>query len=224
MTRINKPPAPDSDTTRIDHALGDTPVVLSKSLHTGMSTATECLVDLAKALRGNDAISLSSARSLMRTALMGAGRSAFVLLPDSHDTRVEHAGVVVRQEWNSLERATDALSKFTQLRGLVPPEEFRDEMRRKSVNLPARGNQGEERTIRRMCEVVAERMAAGGYSDDEVPSEVLTEGLVWIWHSASGSAHAFGWPRLAGGDFVSDLGMVVPIAHFALNEAIKRWL
>ena len=111
MERINCPPTAGSDVARLDSEVGDNPVSVSKSVHTGLSTATDCLVDIASILRRSDSkLTSSSVRSLMRTALLGSSRAAFVLVPDQHENRVAAAEVVVRQEWFSLERAFDALS------------------------------------------------------------------------------------------------------------------
>lgn len=222
MERVSRPPAAGSDVARLDSEVGDTPVTVSKSVHAGLSTATDCLVDIASILRRPDSIlTLSSVRSLMRTALLGASRAAFVLVPEQHEDRVAAAEVVVRQEWFSLERAFDALSPFEHLPGLVPPVGFRNEMHDLAKNLPPGRRQGEERTIREMSEVVARKLS--GKEIENEPPSLITEALVWIWHSGSGAAHAYGWPRLAGGDFVSDFGMVVPVAHIALDSAVRRW-
>ncbi|WP_020170831.1 hypothetical protein [Gordonia polyisoprenivorans] len=217
QVQIDRPPASASDVARLDEDLGDIPVKPSQSIHRGLSTAKDCLVDLSRVLGSNSSMSLSSARALMRTALMGASRAAFVLVPDDHGERRANAATVVRQEWFSLQRAMEALHPFEELKGLVPPEDFRADMKAKSENLSRGPRMGEEKTIREMSEVAAKRL--GGQDS----SSVLTESLVWIWHSASGAAHAYGWPTMAGGDFIADFGMVVPVVHLAVDTAVKRW-
>lgn len=81
-----------------------------------------------------------------------------------------------------------------------------------------------------MACVIGEQLAAGGGADSasRASPEVLAEHITWIWHAYSGAAHGFGWPRLLpgtdsmAGNFVADLGLVVPVAHLAFDVTIRR--
>ncbi len=217
---ISRPPEMGSVVAALDELIVDAPVSVSQSLHTGLITAKDCLMQIATLVR-NEYYMLAALQSLTRTALMGAARAAFVLAPDEPAERERAARIVVQQEAQSLMRALNAVADLEHLPGIIPPEEFRTDMKRRAAALEKMGRHGEGNTMSEMSQTLATSLSAHGYQDSS--PEVLAEAVTWIWHSSSGTAHAYGWPRLAGGEFVADFGVVVAVANLAFDAAAGKW-
>ncbi len=72
-----------------------------------------------------------------------------------------------------------------------------------------------------------EQLATSGFDDSAAP-DVLAEHIMWVWHAYSGAAHGYAWPWLLpgtaslAGDFIADLGLVVPVTHLAFDVAQRR--
>ncbi|OZE77368.1 hypothetical protein CH305_19385 [Rhodococcus sp. 15-649-2-2] len=221
-SQISETPDPRSELVSLNSLAPDAPISLLDSVVAGLDTARDSLVHAQSIFVDGDKFALVGLQSLARAALLGAARVAFVLGPDDRAVREANTHIVLRQEAKSLLRALDATAKFEHLRGMVPTEEFTADMRARADALLKTDHHGEGRIIRLMAEEAGKQTVAklGGEAPEPL---VLVESLEWIWHSASGSAHAYGWPRIAGGDFVSDFGMVVPVVHIAMEAAVRSW-
>jgi hypothetical protein len=91
---------------------------------------------------------------------------------------------------------------------------------------------GEGKILSEMALVIAQEMIRGGYGQPN-GQELLAEEVEWVWHSYSGVAHGFAWPRrlptFSGpsvtpmpGDFFAELGFVVSVTHLALKKLAER--
>ncbi|WP_152530466.1 hypothetical protein [Rhodococcus sp. JG-3] len=221
-TKVSGTPDPGSELMSLNALAPDAPISLLDSMIAGLETARDCLVHIQAIFVDADKFALVGVQSLARAALLGAARVAFVLGPDDRAVREANTHIVLRQEAKSLLRALDATAKFEHLRGMVPTEEFASDMRARADTLLKADHYGEGKIIRLIAEETGKQTVEK--LGDEAPEPlILVESLEWIWHSASGSAHAYGWPRVAGGDFVSDFGMVVPVVHIAMEAAVRSW-
>ncbi|MDN3461059.1 hypothetical protein [Rhodococcus sp. APC 3903] len=218
---LQESPAPTSDMATLNALAPEAPVPILDSVRAGLEVAKDSLNHITAIFRENDKFTLVTLQSMMRMALLGASRAAFILGPEDPSDRERNAHIVLAQEAQSLRRALDACSDFKHLRGMIPSEEFRNEITERTRTLQPTPRHGEATTIRLMAEETAQQVAR---DDPNAPSpEILSEALAWAWHSSSGTAHAYAWPRIAGGDFVSDFGMIVPVAHIAFDAAVRRW-
>ncbi|QCR53224.1 hypothetical protein C1N80_06265 [Brachybacterium sp. SGAir0954] len=213
-------PAPGSEVDRLEQAVLQDPVDLSHSLGFAATAALDSLQEIAIIVRGNASI-LTPLRGMMRTALMGAGRVGYVILPDSPEEREAHAGMVVSHEAVSLGRALASFGSFTELPGLAPtPDELA--MLLEQIQAHPRGKkEGEAAMIQASAELVARAIAE---QDPAQPAGVLAEQLAYIWNTASGAAHGFYWQHdFEHGSFVADLGAVVSAVYYSLDALRARW-
>lgn len=216
-----EPPREGSEMYALDkNVLPDAPVSLINSMRRGLTASLDSLRPIAAHFKGEGAATLISLQSGIRTALMGGSRVVFVLSPDDPATREANARIVLAQEWNSLNRALGAFEKFEVLKAMVPPPEFVADIRERAEPLRGTAKQSETATLTLVAEEIGRQLAR---SHPDIDERTAKEAVLWIWHSASGSAHGFGWPTLAGGDFVTDFGTVVPVSHLAFDAAVQRW-
>lgn len=220
-TQLAEPPRLDSEMYALDRTvLPDAPVSLINSMRRGLTASLDSLRPIAAHFKGEGPATLISLQSGIRTALMGASRVVFVLGPDESAVREANARIVLAQEWNSLNRALRDFEKFEVLKAMAPPPGFVADMQERAAPLRGTAKQSETKTLILVAEEIG-RQLARRYPDIE--ERTAKEAVLWIWHSASGSAHGFGWPTLTGGDFVTDFGTVVPASHLAFDAAVRRW-
>lgn len=218
---LAEPPCPDSEMYELDRkVLPDAPVSLINSMRRGLTASLDSLRPIAAHFKGEGPATLISLQSGIRTALMGASRVLFVLGPDEAAVREGNARIVLAQEWTSLNRALRAFARFEVLKAMAPPPELLSDMQECAAPLRGTAKQSETETLTLVAEEIGRQLARRHANIDE---RTAKEAVQWIWHSASGSAHGFGWPTLAGGDFVTDFGTVVPVSHLAFDAAVRRW-
>jgi hypothetical protein len=130
--------------------------------------------------------------------------------------------MVMRQEGESFLRAAMAFSTFQTLLGLKPPPslvtDVESEMAAVRADAPPRG---ESQILDEMARGIAAEVAARD-TDNDVQAEALGESVMHAWHTFSGGAHGYVWPDSVPGDFISSLGVVVPVAHWAVDLALRR--
>jgi len=137
-------------------------------------------------------------QSLLRSALLGAGRVVFILGPADAETREANARVVLSQEAKSLMRAYEAFEKFKHSGALIPPDHVLRAQRERSREIESWGSPiGEEKTLLRMTDAVIKTLASRGYPPETLP--IMAEQITWIFHVYSGVSHGFAWPRLVPG-------------------------
>lgn len=212
---------PGSDLADLIDALPDPPVDLRRSIVAGLGSARGALSQISGFMRDGVPTTLPVLQTLVRSALLGAGRVVYMLGPPSQQARQDNARMVLRQEAKSLMRAYTSFEQFKQLLRLVPPAEIVAAQRgRNDVLQNGATAVGEEKTLMAMATVVAEMLTANGYDS---PAGVPLEMMSWIFNVYSGVAHGFGWPSLVpDAVFVADLHMVTCVAHLAFDLTSRR--
>jgi hypothetical protein len=212
---------PGSDLADLIVALPEPPVDLRMSIVAGLESARGALSQISSFIQDGIPTTLPVLQTLVRSALLGAGRVVYVLGPSSPQAREDNARMVLRQEAKSLMRAYSSFEQFKQLLLVVPPADVVAAQRERNDVLQ-RGAAviGEEKTLMAMASVVAETLTANGFDSPEgVPLEIMS----WIFNVYSGVAHGFGWPRLVpDAVFVADLHMVTCVAHLAFDLTSQR--
>lgn len=206
----------------------DAPINLLLSVRAGLTAARGALDQIASLLGHDlptDAIVL---QTLLRTALLGAGRVVFALAPADLGQRQRNVRVVLRQEGHSLMRGLNSFAEFEHLASLKPQGAYLEEQRRLNKALQGGAQPaGEATTLKEVARVIGEQLATSGFDESAAP-DVLAEHIMWIWHAYSGAAHGLAWPWLLpgtdsmAGDFVADLGVVVPVTHLAFDVTQRR--
>lgn len=232
-SRSRIPPDSGSELANLSAALPEAPVSIEESLAVGLECAYGAVDHLAHLLDKEASFPPIVLSSLLRTALLGAGRTVYAIGPDDPDARVSNCLVVLRQESNSLLQGIESFSAFTQLGALVPPGDVSSAWTRLNREINSIGRpMGERRTLTAMATVIAQELTLNGYMDSNA-QELVAELVEWVWHAYSGVAHGFAWPgRLpsyAGpsvtpmpGDFYAEFGFVVSITHLALRKMAER--
>ena len=217
---------PGSDLADLMNALPEPPVDLRLSISAGLATARAALSQISGFIVDGVPTTPSVLHTLVRSALLGAGRVVYVLGPPSPEARQENARMVLRQEGNSLMRAYSAFEQFKQL-NLVPPADIMAAQReRNNVVQCGAGAIREEKTLVAMATVIGEMLTANGYESPE--GWPLAELMTWIFHVYSGVAHGFGWPRLVPGTdsmpglFAPEFYMVTCVAQIAFDVTLRR--
>jgi len=219
---------PGSELAALAEIARDAPVNLLLSVRAGLTAARGALDQIASIVAQNLPTNAIVLQSLLRAALLGAGRVVYTLAPADLEQRQRNVRTVLRQEGRSLMQGLDSFAKFEHLMTLKPPDRYLEEQRSRNTALSdAPRPAGEAKTLEEVARVIGEELVASGFTDSAVP-DVLAEHIMWIWHAYSGAAHGFGWPRLLpgtapmAGDFVSDLGVVVSVTHLAFDVAQRR--
>ncbi len=219
---------PGSELAALAKTVPDAPVNLLLSIRAGLTAARGALAQIANLLEHDlptDAIVL---QALLRTALLGAGRVVFSLAPGDSEQRKRNVRVVLRQESRSLMQGLNCFAEFEHLSILKPRSGYLEEQRNKDKALqdgsrPA----GEAMTLNEVARVIGEQLATSGFDESGLP-DVLAEHIMWIWHAYSGLSHGYAWPGVlpraasTAGDFIADLGLVVPVTHLAFDVARRR--
>ncbi|WP_368679964.1 hypothetical protein R1X32_01080 (plasmid) [Rhodococcus opacus] len=127
---------------------------------------------------------------------------------------------MMKQESASLTRALTRHAKFEHLPGMRPQEDYAVEVERRADALPGNRPQGEEKMLEQMATIIGKAVNIGY---PELEPGIESEAVASIWHRYSGVAHGYAWPEQVDvGDFITDFGMVVPVAHTAFDLALKR--
>lgn len=227
------PPEPGSELADLSAALPEAPVSIVESVAVGVECAYGSVAHLARLFDKEPSFPPIVLSSLLRTALLGAGRTVYAIGPDDHEARVNNSLVVLRQESSSFVQGIESFSAFTQLGALVPPEDMSAQMTQLNREINSLGRpKGEHRILTAMATVIAQELTLNGYMGSDA-QELVAEEIEWVWHAYSGVAHGFAWPRrlpsYAGpsvtpmpGDFYAEFGFVVSITHLALRKLAER--
>ena len=219
--------APGSQILDLVEHLPDPPVDIKLSIVGSLDSARGCLAQIAVLVSDGIPTMPQVLQSLLRSALLGAGRVVFILGPADAETREANARVVLSQEAKSLMRAYEAFEKFKHSGALIPPDHVLRAQRERSREIESWGSPiGEEKTLLRMTDVVIKTLASRGYPPETLP--IMAEQINWIFHVYSGVSHGFGWPRLVPGSqsmpghFLSELFLVASVAHIAVEVVSDR--
>lgn len=216
------PPSPEGEITRLKGASLQDPVDLSHTLHAAAVGSMDAVLQISLALGSPDGFTLGAVRTLLRTALMGAGRIGYVALPETPEERERNAAILLGQEADSLTRALRDLETFTSLPGLRPTDAqitvLREQIAQHDRNI--RGRTGDRAMIRRAAELMGVEVAR---LDPTVDATALREQLTFIWHTASGAAHGLAWQNYSTGDLVGDLGAVTSALSRVLDVFEQLW-
>ncbi|HEX5367603.1 MAG TPA: hypothetical protein VFW63_13170 [Acidimicrobiales bacterium] len=217
---VRIPPESGSDLQVLVDRVGLAPVHLGRGIQNYLRTSLDCLILLRGILSADKDTSTVVLQSLLRPVLMTAGRVVFILGPNDRDSQFERAMTVLRQEGESFLRALNAFSTFESLRGLRPPLSLIADVESEMSAIRASGPpRGEGQVLDEMARGIAE-VAARYVNNDEAGA--LGESVRHAWHTFSGGAHGYVWPDSVPGDFIFSLGVVVPVAHWAVDLAVRR--
>lgn len=219
---------PGSELAALAETAPDAPVNLLLSVRAGLTAARGALDQIASLLGHNVPTDTIVLQALLRTALLGAGRVVFALGPADPGQRQRNVRVVLRQDRRSLMQGLNSFAEFEHLALLKPQGGYLEEQRRKDKALRD-GSQpaGEAMILKEVARVIGEQLATSGFDGPAAP-DVLAEHIMWIWHAYSGAAHGYAWPWLLSdvaslaGDFIADLGLIVPVTHLPFDVAQRR--
>lgn len=157
------------------------PAAMAQSM---MGATADSLVAALHLFRPENAAGVRPIEVLLRTSLIGASRTAFLLSPEDATERRMNAVMLARIDVRSANRAWNVLGDF-QLT-IQNAARTRDLMRGVAESL--RGPViGEERIIERMVEAVAWRLR------EPSAAGLLREQFLFMWHGYSGGAHNNFW-------------------------------
>lgn len=171
---------------------------------------------------------------VLRSALLGAGRVAYMLGPEDENERIANSQIVLRQEAESYRMAYKSFSEFQQLAGLVPSQQVVETYETRRAALMVNGRPPREaKTLDSMAEVIGELLNSAGINDGlqgavSDPAAQIKEHVRWIFHVYSGIAHGLAWPWLVPstedlpGHFIADFTMIASIVNFAVSVTIRR--
>lgn len=217
---VRLPPEPGSDFDVLVERIGETPVFLGRGLQTYLRTTIECLLHAKMLLTAGQSTSTIVLQALLRPALMASGRAVFILGSDDRDTQYRRALTVLRQECESYLRAMRSFSGFRHIDGLRPRAEALAEVEAAVSSVRAHVPQtGEGRVLDEMAKHIAGVVQR---ESNDVEVGVVGEIVQHVWHTFSGGAHGYVWPDNLPGDIVTSLGVVVPVAHWAMDLAVRR--
>jgi hypothetical protein len=217
---VTTPPAPGSEISRLEKVSLQDPVDLSHSLSTASISALDSLAQTREILRSGSGFALTPMRAMMRTALMGAGRVGYVVLPDSPAEREKNAATVLAQEAKSYARAISAAKDFEGLREAKPPKDLVEHLQAQIAAHDKRRGAGDGAMIHRAADLIGQEVHT---KDPSLHEDVVADNLAWIWHTASGAAHGFHWQEDTPGIYAADLGMVVSALAYVLDVETRLW-
>lgn len=213
----------NSEIGRLARGLPDPPVDIRHTFIASLQASRGCLSQIATLIKDGVPTSPVVLQTLLRTSLLGSSRVVYVLGPEDPDARLAHAGVVLRQDSNSLMKAYAAFEKFEHSPTLKPGSEVLGPQKERNKVLQSWGLPiGEEKALAAMVSVVEEALLRRGFEVDEGH---FGEYITWLFHVCSGAAHGFGWPRLVPGTssmsgiFLPDFSLVASVAHLAITVA-----
>lgn len=221
----------DTELNRLHHAIAAGPLDLVTSLLAALQAATGALQQVSYLATHPVPTSPIVFQSLLRTALVGSARVAYVLLPANPDQRRDRAAAVLAQDAASGIKALQHYTQFDGLAGVRAPEDLltrfvaqKDELRQQQA--PARDGD----IVDGMTEAIVDALELAEIND-QFGFAILRDHAHWLWNTYSGLAHAYSWPRsmwtLSGdrripGDFPMDLNQVSTSAHVALMAYLAR--
>lgn len=213
---IALPPESGSELDSLNQLEVDVPVTLAESITWAITSAYESvrhLRTLKSALEQGEWISEPVTRSVIRTAILGGARTAFVLAPSERADREQNARIVLGQEAKSKARLVRRAKSFSALKGYVPSDATVDT----AVNAAKRlSHLGEGEVLDR----VAITIGAGVEKRfPEMDATVMSEATIQLWNTYSGAAHAYFWPQQVPGDLIADLGIAMSIVQLGFDAA-----
>jgi hypothetical protein len=227
----SNPPGDDSEVYRLTQALPAGPITFDHTVFSAATAARDALDQVSHILRNAVPTSPIALQALIRSAIVGSGRTAFALLPANPSERLKNAQLLVAQESTSYMRALDEYANFGKLLLMRPKEEERTASQRQNDALRGGGRpRGDGAVMTGAAEVIGAALAVTPNYPDENP-QLLREHAIWVWNAYSGLAHTYSWPRLmpcsgrdrrVPGDFPGDLFMVANTAHIAMLSLQSR--
>lgn len=213
-------PAPGSEIRRLEQAVPQEPVDLSHSLNAATIAALDALTSTASLLCSDDGCTEVAVRALTRSALMGASRLGYVVLPTTAAERERNAATVVAREAESFKRALKAVKDVNALPIQKPTDEESKALKRQiALHKDAPGFR-DGAMIERSAELLGAEIERQELIED---GTIVADQLSWLWHTASGSAHGFNWETRAPSHFVADLSTVATAAGWILDVAERAW-
>lgn len=224
IANIPWPPEPGSDLSKDEE---NTPLTVNPAAMARMmiTKAAECLVGALHLCHPNNASGVSPVEVLLRTALVGSCRTAFLLSPEDASERRENSLVLARVDADSASRAWKVLGDFTLT--IENADEARARVQEIVDGLPYGERPGEAGLISRMIDAVLWRLR------DQAEAALLRERLLFMWHGYSGVAHANSWQTMLGhtgapaalattGSLVDHLATLAHAANFGIKILDQR--
>jgi hypothetical protein len=213
----------NSEVYRLARALPPGQISFDRTIFAAVEAVRGALDQVSHILRTNAPTTMTVLHALLRAALVGAGRTAFALLPTDPSGRLQNARVLIAQEGKSFKQALDSYKDFQQLIGLAPDPQYLATAHQQNAAIqqgtrPA----GDGVVMTGAAEVVGAALAASpGYQDGS--RERLREQFIWLWNTYSGVAHTHAWPQLlpgtgqrVPGDFSTEFCLIAATAHIAM--------
>lgn len=220
-----------SEVYRLQQATGVTPLNLENVLRMALDSANAALQQIAYFLEDTSQIDRITLQSLMRVAILGTARAAFVLLPTEPDKRLENAKIVIAQDCQSGIRGVQQYVEFKGMPAMAPQPDVLEGLQQQKVELYPNGRlPGETTIIVRQTEALIEALHAAGV-DKNSSTDIMRDHASWLWNTYSGLAHANSWPLLLPGlsadpripgDFPIDFYMTVSAFHVAILAYFDR--
>lgn len=232
LDAIERVPA-SAELYRLHGAIPDGPLHLDQVLFAAIEASVGSLQQIARLVIDELPTSPIVFQTLLRTALVGAARVVYVLLPSDPELRTERAAAVVAQDLGSGIRG---LKRYVQFEGLVrvrAPEKLLNSFQAQHRELgSAKAETKDGATVDNMTEAIAEALISAApeqHTDENIA--ILRDEAAWLWNTYSGLAHGHAWPALMWtlsgdrripGDFAMDFHHVTTCAHFALASLAAR--
>jgi len=150
---------PGSELAALAEIARDAPVNLLLSVRAGLTAARGALDQIASIVAQNLPTNAIVLQSLLRAALLGAGRVVFALAPADLEQRQRNVRTVLRQEGRSLMQGLESFAKFEHLMTLKPPDGYLEEQRSRNTTLSdAPRPAGEAKTLEEVARVIGEEV------------------------------------------------------------------
>lgn len=220
-----------SEVYRLLHATGVSPLNLETVLRMAIDSANTALQQIAYFLEDTSRVDRITLQSLLRVAILGTARTAFVLLPTDPTKRLENAKIVIAQDCQSGIRGIRQYVEFKGMPAMAPHPEVLEDLRKQKAELYPSGRlPGETTIIARQTEALIEALHAAGV-DKDFSTDIMRDHASWLWNTYSGLAHANSWPLLLPGlsadpripgDFPIDFYMTITAFHVAVLAYFDR--
>ncbi|MGJ3510131.1 hypothetical protein [Enemella sp. A6] len=222
----------DSELLRLERSTLGGAVNLIDTVSAAMETSQDSVTMLKEILQESHPTKPIVLQSLLRSALMGAGRVVFALGPEDPLERLANCRAIVHQDGHSYVSALKDFATFQAIEVLRPTDdEVEATTQRHRSTYGGNRPRGEFNTIQAMAETIGKLVEQ--QADDSQPVAALSDSIKWCWHVYSGAAHGYGWPRYVPsfsrngttrmpGSFLTDLGIVVPVVHTAFHFLLLR--
>lgn len=193
-----------SEIYRLQKSTGKLPLNVETVLQVALHSASVSLQQIAYFISNPVATTRVALHSLMRVALLGTARTAFVLLPNDPEQRLTNVKIILAQDCQSGIRALQEYAKFQDNRDIAPPPELLEGLLQQRELLYPKGRvPGEGAMIKRQTEafIQALQLAEDEQHSAEIASgpEILRNHASWLWNTYSGLAHAYTWPLMLPG-------------------------